>query len=85
MKYPIFLRVAARHHDPSWVYFHHWTSADRLRMDEWLVTNEHPLAYEAGNNENRFYRIIVEIREHENGREKVQGRDIRYRERFLET
>jgi len=85
MKYPNFLIVAALHHDPIWVYFHFWTSADCMNMDQWLVQVKHPLAYTAGTNEYRFRRIIAEIKEHENGKEKVQSGDVRYPERFLET
>jgi hypothetical protein len=85
MKYPNFLLVAARHPDPSWVYIHFWTSIDRVNLDQWLVRLNHPLAYRAGTNEDRFRQIIAEIKENENGKETVQSGDVHYSERFLET
>lgn len=50
------LNAALRHDDRAWGY-HMLLSEDRLYMDAQLVRHNHPLAFQAGTNEQRFYAL----------------------------
>lgn len=66
MEYPDFLKEAAAHNNPNWIYFHCWSGIERVEMDYWLVKVNHPLAYEPGTNEHRFKALVKEIKENTN-------------------
>ncbi len=50
---------ALRARDPRWTY--RFLSKDTLdAMDRWLVIAKHPLAYQAGTQESRFFALVKE-------------------------
>ena len=45
----------------SWTYHQCANGASRQSVDDYLVARMHPLAYEAGTAEQRFYAIVKEL------------------------
>lgn len=48
------LNSALKYYDASWAYFHMLHPKTREYMDELLLERQHPLAFQAGTNEQRF-------------------------------
>jgi len=51
------INLALSHTDPSWAFFRAMNAADANDMDKLLVERQHPLAFEAGTQWDRFQQL----------------------------